>query len=64
MMTAVLFYLLAGVAVAYGNDSLVLRDHTDGMERFNYAVRTMLAWPTYILEDFCLWLSMEDDDED
>jgi hypothetical protein len=55
-------YLLLGAGVAYGNDSLVLRDHTGGFERFNYALRTMLAWPTYLLEDFHLLLSDFGDD--
>ena len=57
-------YLLLGAGVAFGNDTLVLKDHTGGFERFNYALRTMLAWPTYLFEDFSMWLSMNGDDDD
>jgi hypothetical protein len=63
-MTWLLFYLLIGVAVAYGNDALVLKEHTGGFERFNYALRALLAWPTYIFEDFSVWLSMDGDDNE
>ncbi len=64
MTELVALYLILGVAVAYGNDTLVLRDHTGGFERFNYALRALLAWPTYLAEDFAYWLSMDGDDED
>lgn len=63
-MTWLLIYLLIGVLVAFGNDALVLRDHTRGFERFNYALRTMLAWPSYIFEDFSVWMSMDGGDDD
>jgi hypothetical protein len=62
-VTWLLIYLACGVAVAYGNDSLVLRDHTHGFERFNYALRTLLAWPTYLLEDFSYWMGEDDAEE-
>lgn len=53
-------YLMLGVVVAYGNDRLVLRDYTAGLERVNYALRVLLAWPTYLLEDFTHWLGSDD----
>ena len=63
-MTWLLIYLMLGALVAYGNDVMVLKDHTGGFERYNYALRTLLAWPTYILEDLSVWASMNGDDDD
>ena len=55
-MTLLIGWLLMGAIVACINDRYVVRDHTDGLgERLLYLVRVMLAWPTYLAEDFLMW---------
>jgi hypothetical protein len=46
-------YLLVGAGFAYANDTLVIRDFSKDAraERVIYAVRAVLAWPTYLVED-------------
>ena len=55
-MTLLIGWLALGAIVAYVNDRYVVRDYTDGPgERLIYLVRAMLAWPTYLAEDFLMW---------
>lgn len=63
-------YFAVGMLVAIFNDQKVIKDlDTDGYylrtrERTLMALRVMLAWPTYLAEDFFFWADSMDDDED
>lgn len=54
-------YLLTGALFAYWNYADYCEAfEPSGVERFSYAARLTLAWPTYLLED---WYFLRADDD-